>query len=51
MRDHDLDNGADCWCEPVIFIVKDRDGNPGRIFVHQRAEDDEHGGSGDCETG
>lgn len=31
MKEHNIDNGADCWCEPQIIVVGDN-----RIFVHQK---------------
>lgn len=34
--DHDLDRGADCWCEPTV-IDEDLDpmGQHNRVFVHR----------------
>ena len=33
-RPHDLDHGADCWCEPRIELVTDAEGETHRVFVH-----------------
>lgn len=33
MREHNTDNGIDCWCEPQIIIEGEN-----RIFVHQKGE-------------
>lgn len=30
MKEHNTENGADCWCEPKIIVEGDS-----RIFVHQ----------------
>ena len=33
-RAHNLDHGADCWCEPRVELVTDADMETARLFVH-----------------
>ena len=33
-RQHDLDHGADCWCEPRVECVEQADGEIARLFIH-----------------
>lgn len=31
MRKHDIERGADCWCEPIVV----GDDVVGRVFIHR----------------
>ena len=33
-REHELNHGADCWCEPRVEQVIADDGEVSRIYVH-----------------
>ncbi len=37
-RPHDLEHGADCWCEPKVIPVLCDDGDTNYVYVHHTEE-------------